>query len=87
MNQPTQQSTHMAEVRELSKRFDAAAIENCIQRALQEKDNPCYSAADLEEVMGILVKANFVTGLIRQGKTLAEAIRELGQRIRAVQGA
>lgn len=79
------QAMHIPEIRDLSKRFDAGAIEQCIELVLQNKLNPCYSAGGQEEVMNVLAKANFVTEQIEQGKTLAEAIRELGKRIRLIQ--
>jgi len=78
-------SMHIGEIRELAKHFDAASIEQCMELALQNKPNPCYSAGDLEDIMNVLAKASFVKAQQEQGESLAEAIRELGKRIRAVQ--
>ncbi|MGD9385744.1 MAG: hypothetical protein PVF28_04260 [Thioalkalispiraceae bacterium] len=80
------QAMHIAEIRDLAKRFDANTIEKCMQLALENKDNPCYSGGELEEVMNVLAKASFVKEQTDEGMSLAEAIRELGKRIRAVQG-
>ena len=81
-----QQSINMREIRDLANRFDANSIESCIQLAMENKKNPCYSASELEETMNVLSKANFVSGQMEQGKSLVEAIRELGKRIRTIQG-
>ncbi len=86
MTQTNQQSTHISEIRDLAKRFDANALEKCMQRALQNKDNPCYAADEFEDVINVLAKANFVTTQMQQGQTIAGAIRELGKRIRSIQG-
>lgn len=82
----THPSLHIAEIRELARRYDADSIEQCMELALQNQPNPCYGAGDLEEVMNVLAKANFVSEQTEKGMTIAEAIRELGKRIRAVQG-
>ena len=87
MSQTTPSTLHLAEVRELAKRFDANAIEHCMALALQQKENPCYAAVELEDVMNVLAKASFVQQQIQHGLSLAEAIRELGKRIRSIQSA
>jgi hypothetical protein len=82
----THPAMHIAEIRELAKRFDADAIEQCMELALHNQPNPCYAAGELEDVMNVLAKASFVKELTDKGMSIAEAIRELGKRIRAVQG-
>jgi hypothetical protein len=57
-----------------------------MEQALQGKHNPCYSAVAAEEVITVLAKAGFVKKQMQQGLLLAEAIRELGKRIRSIQG-
>ena len=57
-----------------------------MQLALKNKANPCYVNNELEEVMNILAKANFVRSQVEQGNTLALAMRELGKRMRFIQG-
>ena len=79
------QSMNITEIRSLASRFSTEAIETCIQLAIENKENPCYSANELEDIMNVLAKASFVRGLMEQGKSLVEAIRELGKRIRSVQ--
>lgn len=86
MKQTSQQSMHISEIRDLANRFSSEAIEKCIQLAMENKENPCYSAIELEDAMNVLAKANFVKSQMEQGMSLAEAIRDLGNRIRSVQG-
>lgn len=81
-----QQSINMREIRDVANRFDADSIDSCIQLAIENKENPCYPNDELEEVMNILAKANFVRNQMEQGINLTAAIRELGKRIRSVQG-
>ena len=76
---------HIKEIRELANHFSAEAIENCMQLALEGKENPCFQAGKLEEMMNVLAKASFVREQIEQGSSLGDAIRELGKRMRAAQ--
>lgn len=87
MNIQTEPKSYITDIRELARRFDARAIEQCIQLALAEQANPCYTTNEASETMNVLAKTGFVIGQMQQGMTLAQAIRELGRRIRAVQGA
>ena len=80
-----QQSINIREIRDVANRFDADSIEICIQLAMENKENPCYPNDELEEIMNVLAKSLFVKRQMEQGKTSAEAIRVLGQRIRTLQ--
>jgi hypothetical protein len=73
------------EVRELAGRFSAEEIEGCIHHQLDEGSNPCAPEEQAEEAMNVLAKAEYVRRLMDQGKSLSEAIRDLGRRIRSVQ--
>lgn len=81
-----QQSINIREIRDVANRFDTNSIESCIQLAMENKENPCYPNDELEEAMNTLAKANFVRGQMEQGMSLSVAIRELGKRIRSIQG-
>ena len=85
MNQMAHSPMPIAQIRAVATRFDAEAIETCIQLALKKKDNPCYDADGVEEIMLVLAKVKFVRNKMEQGTSLAEAIRELGKRIRSFQ--
>lgn len=80
------QDMHLAEIRELAQRFSADTINKCMQQEIKEGSNPCYSDNEVEEVMNVLAKTEFVRSQMDEGKNLGEAIRELGRRIRAIQG-
>lgn len=82
----TYPSNQIQDVRDLAKRFNPQAIDQCMQLALEEKANPCYSANEIEDVMNVLAKASFVSGYMQKGHSMSEAIRELGKRIRSLQG-
>lgn len=85
MKTQTIPKTHIADIRRLASRFDARAIEQCIQLALAKQANPCYSAEESTEVLNVLAKSSFVIGQMQEGLSLAQAIRELGRRMRAIQ--
>lgn len=76
---------HLTEIRELARRYSAEMIEKCLQQELASEENPCFEDKEIEEVINVLAKAEFVKSLMEQGQTLPEAIRELGRRIRAIQ--
>lgn len=86
MSQIASQSMNISEIRDLANSFSSDAIDKCIQLAMENKENPCYSGIELEDAMNILVKANFIKGQMEQGMSMAHAIRDLGKRIRSVQG-
>ena len=86
MTQLNQQSLNIKKIRDLANSFDADSLESCIQLAMSNKDNPCYENNDLEEVMNVLAKANFIRSQVEQGMTIAVAMRELGKRMRFIQG-
>jgi hypothetical protein len=76
---------HLAEIRALAQRFEPDELEACIRDQLEEGANVCEPSGKTEEIVGVLAKAEFVKARMAQGATLAEAMRELGRRIRAVQ--
>jgi hypothetical protein len=75
-------STHITDIRHLATHFDARTIEQCMQQALANQPNPCYSGVENTEVMNVLAKSRFIIGQMQQGLTLAQALRELGRRMR-----
>ena len=85
MSQPTHPSLHIADVRELARYLEVDALAECMDLALQNRDNPCYSKGESEQIMNVLAKAGFVKAQMAKGMTLVEAMRELAKRIRAFQ--
>lgn len=77
---------HIDEIRELARRYSSGQIEQCMELALQNEDNPCFDDKEIEQVMNVLAKAEFVKAKMEEGSTLVDAMRELGRRIRAAQG-
>lgn len=83
---PQHQHMHIAEIRELARRYSPDELEECITRQLAEGSNPCDQGnGSTEEIINVLAKAEFVRARVNDGMSLGEAIRELGRRIRAVQ--
>ena len=80
-----EQSINIKEIRELASRFEVNMIDQCMQLALENKDNPCYSGGDSEQIISVLAKTNFIQKLMQQGLSLSNAMRELGKRIRMLQ--
>lgn len=76
---------HLAEIRALAQRFSPDELEACIRDQLEEGANVCEPSGRMEEIVGVLAKAEFVKALMEKGFTLSEAMRELGRRMRAVQ--
>lgn len=85
---PSHQDMHIAEIRELARRYSPDELEDCINRQLAEGSNPCdENGGSTEEIINVLAKAEFVRARLNEGMHLGEAIRELGRRIRAAQQA
>lgn len=80
------QTIHLREIRELAQRFSPEELEQCMNEQLSEGGNTCAPNGTTTEIMNVLAKAEYVEHLMQQkGFSLPEAIRELGQRMRAVQ--
>lgn len=77
---------HIAEIRDLAQRLSVDEIEKCMQSLLEHQDEPGFDSQQAEQTMSVLAKAEFVKVQMERGSSLAEAMRELGRRIRAVQG-
>jgi len=76
---------NVKEIKELAKRFSPAEIEGCITQQLETGANVCLKSELTEKVINELAKAEFVKGLMAEGMSLAEALRELAKRMRRVQ--
>ena len=77
-------SSSMSDVRELAIRYDNEVLTNCMELALNNRNNCCYSASHPADVINVLAKASFVKQLQADGLSTAEAMRELGKRMRAI---
>lgn len=80
------QKINFSEIREVAMRFDTQTIAECQQQAINNQGNTCYSNSRLDEVMNVLAKAGFIRSEMDKGKQITQAFRELGKRVRAIQG-
>ncbi len=83
----SQQNIKLNEIRDVATRFNIKEIAACQLQALNEENNACYPAQKIDDVMNVLAKAEFVRKEMNTGKKINEAIRELGKRMRMIQGA
>ena len=75
-------NTPYIQVRELAAQHESDELETCMEEQINTGSNSCVVEGDAERAMGILAKAGFVKSQQAQGKTMQEAMRELGKRIR-----
>ena len=76
------QKINFSEIREVAMRFDTQTIAECQQQAINNQGNTCYSNSRLD----VLAKAGFIRSEMDKGKQITQAFRELGKRVRAIQG-
>jgi len=73
-------------LKKLIEKYGAAQLETCIQQQLDKGENACELVDKEDVVIAALSEAGVVRELMDQGMTFAEALRELGLRIRKVYG-
>jgi hypothetical protein len=73
-------------LKKLIVKFGVTQLETCIRQQLDKGENACELVDKEDVVIEALSKAGVVRELMDQGMTFAEALRELGRRIRAVYG-
>ena len=76
-----------ANIRELARRFSAEQLEACLSAEIEAGTNPCLQGDTVQEVVNVLAEAEFVRAQVERGVPVADAIRELARRMRAVQDA
>ena len=70
-------------IRELAAENDAVQLEKCMDSQLSAGTNTCLCNTGTEAVVAALARAAFVRGTIdREGMSLNEAVRLLGERMR-----
>jgi len=82
MNSSTKPTVSIKEVRVLADNYSQNKLEDCLNLAINNSANPCFSTTSNDDVVSTLAKASFVRKQIDQGKSLSEAMRELAKRIR-----
>jgi len=73
------------EIKALAEKYRPEQIEGCITQQLDTGENVCLRNEATEVVINELAKAQFIRELTDKGVSLADALRELARRIRAVQ--
>jgi len=84
-----QKHNTMADVRSLASELDKTRLEQCIEQSLTNQPNPCFYqvfSEESEEVVNVLTKAAYIRGRVDKGESINQAMRELGKRIRSIQG-
>lgn len=74
------------EIKELAKRFSPEEIEGCITQQLETGENVCLRNESSERIINELSKAQFIRQRLEKGMSLADALRELAQKMRRIQG-
>jgi hypothetical protein len=75
----------MKEIKDLVNKFRPEHIEDCISQQVETGENICLRDHPADKTINYLSKAGFVRGLMEQGVSQAEAVRELAGRMRLVQ--
>jgi hypothetical protein len=73
------------EIREIAKKFTPEQIESCITQQIETGKNICLKDPSSERIINELSKAEFVKRLMAEGMELADALRELANRMRSIQ--
>lgn len=73
-------------LKKLIEKFGVMQLETCIRQQLDKGENACELVDKEDVVIAALSEAGVVRELMDQGMTFADALRELGRRIRAVYG-
>ncbi len=74
------------ELKKLVEKYSAERLEACIAQQVAAGVNECRVTGGEDEVMEELSRAEVVRELMDEGRSFAEALRELGRRIRSVYG-
>lgn len=74
----------IGEIKELAKKFTPEQIESCITQQIDTGENICLKTESAEKIINELSKAGVVRGLMADGLSLADALRELARRMRLV---
>jgi hypothetical protein len=73
-------------LKKLIEKYGVTQLETCIHQQLEKGENACELVDKEDVVIKALSEAGVVRELMDQGMTFADALRELGRRIRAVYG-
>lgn len=75
----------MREIKDLADKFGPEHIEDCISEQIETGENSCLKDHPADKTINYLSKAGFIRGLMKQGMSQSEAVRELAKRMRLIQ--
>jgi hypothetical protein len=78
-------SIDIKEIKEIAKRFSPEQIDGCITQQIDTGENVCLMDESAEKIINELAKAQFIRKMMENGMSLADALRELANRMRQIQ--
>ena len=75
----------IAQIKDIAQKYTPDEIEGCITQQVESGKNVCLTDENSEKIINELSKAEVIRSLVDEGFSLADAIRELARRMRAVQ--
>ena len=78
-------SDELKQIRAIAKTYTSEQIEGCITQQVETGKNICLSDEHSERIISQLSKAGVVRDYMKQGMSLADALRELAKKMRLLQ--
>jgi hypothetical protein len=75
----------IAQIKDIAQKYTPDEIEGCITQQVESGKNVCLTDENSEKIINELSKAEVIRSLVDEGLSLADAMRELARRMRAVQ--
>ncbi len=73
------------QIKNIAQKYTPDEIEGCITQQVESGKNVCLTDDNSEKIINELSKAEVIRNLVDEGLSLADALRELARRMRAVQ--
>lgn len=78
-------SDELKQIRAIAKTYTSEQIEGCITQQVETGKNICLSDEHSERIISQLSKAGVVRDYMKQGMSLADALRALAKKMRLLQ--
>lgn len=82
MNKTTEKN-NIKQLRNVAREFQAEQLTKCLDEVIAGQQNSCGLYGEQAELVNTLARAGVVKQLVNDGASYAEAIRELGKRMRS----
>jgi len=79
----TIQVSHIKQLRSIAMEFQTEQLTKCLDEVIAGHKNSCGLYGEKTELINTLARAGVVKQLVNDGASYAEAIRELGKRMRS----